>query len=143
MSCPSSIRHWDSNPRPLERESPPITTRPGLPPNSEGYFTRPLVTLASSRTTDAGSPLIPPVAAVLYTLNHVCTYQSDQIWRFIGLWGNFLKPLATINLPKSPTFLGNFYKGVKIYHFSSEIIFGTTFIDIWQFFSGYTVTDTT
>ena len=30
--CPSSIRRWDSNPRPLERESTPITTRPGLPP---------------------------------------------------------------------------------------------------------------
>ena len=35
----------------------------------------------------------------------------------------FLKPLATINLPKSPTILGNFCKGVKIYHFSIEIIF--------------------
>ena len=32
MSCPSSIRCRDSNPRPLECESPPITTRPGLPP---------------------------------------------------------------------------------------------------------------
>ena len=31
---------------------------------------------------------------------------------------------ATINLPKSPTFLGNFYKGVKIINFSSEINFG-------------------
>ena len=30
MSCPSSIRRQDSNPRPLERESLPITTRPGL-----------------------------------------------------------------------------------------------------------------
>ena len=29
---PSSIRCRDSNPRPLERESLPITTRPGLPP---------------------------------------------------------------------------------------------------------------
>ena len=29
--CPSSIQCWDSNPRPLGRESPPITTRPGLP----------------------------------------------------------------------------------------------------------------
>ena len=38
--------------------------------------------------------------------------------------GNFLKPLVSINLPKSPTFLGIFCKGVKIYHFSSEIIFG-------------------
>ena len=38
--------------------------------------------------------------------------------------GNFFKPLATINLPKSLTFLGNFCKGIKIYNFSSEIIFG-------------------
>ena len=38
--------------------------------------------------------------------------------------GLLLKPLATINLPRSPTFLGNFCKGVKIYPFSSEIIFG-------------------
>ena len=30
--CPYSIWCWDSNPRPLERESPPITTKPGLPP---------------------------------------------------------------------------------------------------------------
>ena len=30
--CSSSIQCWDSNPRPSEHESPPITTRPGLPP---------------------------------------------------------------------------------------------------------------
>ena len=30
--CPSSIWCRDSNPRPSERESLPITTRPGLPP---------------------------------------------------------------------------------------------------------------
>ena len=30
--CPFSLRRWDSNPQPLECESPPITTRPGLPP---------------------------------------------------------------------------------------------------------------
>ena len=30
MSCPSSIKHQDSNPRPLEHESSPITTRPVL-----------------------------------------------------------------------------------------------------------------
>ena len=28
---PSSIQCWDSNSRPLERESLPITTRPGRP----------------------------------------------------------------------------------------------------------------
>ena len=37
--------------------------------------------------------------------------------------GNFLKPFATINLPKFPTFLGNFCKGAKIIHFYNEIIF--------------------
>ena len=30
--CPTNIRCQDSNSRPLEHESPPITTRPGLPP---------------------------------------------------------------------------------------------------------------
>ena len=39
-------------------------------------------------------------------------------------FGQFLRPLATINLTKTPTFLGNFCKGVEIIHFSSEIIFG-------------------
>ena len=31
--CASSIQCWDSNPRPLERESSSVTTRPGLPYN--------------------------------------------------------------------------------------------------------------
>ena len=30
--CPSSIQCSDSNPQPSEHKSPPITTRPGLPP---------------------------------------------------------------------------------------------------------------
>ena len=30
--CPSSIRRWDSNSQPSDYESPPLTTRPGLPP---------------------------------------------------------------------------------------------------------------
>ena len=53
-------------------------------------------------------------------------------------FGQLLKPLGTITLPKSCTFLGNFCKGVIIYHFSSEIIFWQLFLDIWQFFSGHT-----
>ena len=50
----------------------------------------------------------------------------SSVTRFGDLlhFGNFSKPLATINLPKSSTFLGNFCKGVYIIHFSSEIIFG-------------------
>ena len=47
-------------------------------------------------------------------------------WAIYWTLGNFLKPLATITLSKSSTFLGNFCKGVKLYHFSLEIIFGHT-----------------
>ena len=36
--CPSSIRSWDSNPRPSEHVSPPITTRPGLPPYNRNFL---------------------------------------------------------------------------------------------------------
>ena len=51
--------------------------------------------------------------------------QCDQIWRFIGLWPTFKWFWQHLhNLPKSLTFLRNFGKGVKIYHFSSEMIFG-------------------
>ena len=41
-------------------------------------------------------------------------------WAIYWTLGNFLKPSATINLPKSFTSLGNFYKDVKSYHFSSK-----------------------
>ena len=44
-------------------------------------------------------------------------------WAIFCSLCNFSKPLATINLPKSLTFLSNFSKGIKIYHFSCEIIF--------------------
>ena len=47
---------------------------------------------------------------------------------------NFLKPLATLNLPKSLTFLGNFGEGVKIYHFSGEIIFGQLLLTFGDFY---------
>ena len=36
--CPSSIRCRDSNSQPSEREYPPITTRPGLPPSKLWIF---------------------------------------------------------------------------------------------------------
>ena len=49
------------------------------------------------------------------------------VWPELAIFctlGTFLKPFATINLPKFSTFLGNFCKGAKIIHFSNEIIFG-------------------
>ena len=51
-----------------------------------------------------------------------CSVWAD--WAIFCTLANFLKPLATINMPKVFTFLGNFCKGVKIYYFSSEIILG-------------------
>ena len=43
--CPSSIWCRDSNPRPLERESLPIATRPGLPPLH--YYSYPCCSILS------------------------------------------------------------------------------------------------
>ena len=43
-------------------------------------------------------------------------------WAIYWIFGKFLKSLATINLSKSPTFLFILCKGVKVYHFSSEIL---------------------
>ena len=43
-----------------------------------------------------------------------------SVWPDLAIFctlGDFLKPLATIILLKSPIVLGNFCKGVKIYHF--------------------------
>ena len=64
-------------------------------------------------------------------------FDMQAVWPDLAIYwtlGNFLMPLAPINLPKSPSFLGNLCKGVKIYHFSSGNHFGATFIDIWRFF---------
>ena len=51
-------------------------------------------------------------------------------WAIYWTLGNFSKHLATIVLPKLPTFHGNFV----IFHFSSKIIFGQVFIIICNFF---------
>ena len=51
-----------------------------------------------------------------------CSVWPD--WAIYWTLGNFSKPVATMNLPKSPTFFSNFCKGVKILNYSSEIIFG-------------------
>ena len=55
-------------------------------------------------------------------------------WAINWTLGNFLKSLATIKLPKSPTFFGSFCKGVKIYHLFSEIIYGQLLKTFGNFF---------
>ena len=55
-------------------------------------------------------------------------------WAIFYTFGNFLKPLATTNLPKSLTFLGNFCKGVKSYHFLVKSILGNFYRHLVNFF---------
>ena len=55
--------------------------------------------------------------------------------------GNFSKPVATIILPKLLTFLYNCCKGFKNFHFSCEIIFWATVIDIWRLLTCHTAHD--
>ena len=57
-------------------------------------------------------------------------------WAIYWTLGNFSKPKATINLPKSSTFLGDFW-GLKSLIFLVKS-FWATFIDTWRFFSGHT-----
>ena len=61
--CPSSIRCRDSNPRPLERESLPFTTRPGLPLEI----------------------LINSLWALIITLANILTRNLQSMWTFFKL----------------------------------------------------------
>ena len=56
-------------------------------------------------------------------------------WEIYWTLGNFLNPLAAINLPKSTTFLGNFCKDVIFMVFlPSEIVFGQLLLTFGDFF---------
>ena len=98
--CPSSIRCRDSNPRPFKHESPPITTRPGLPPFGviieRNFF----------------ALIVLDFTCFVHSLVKVC-----PVWAIFHTLGNFSKPGA-IN---HQHILGNLCKGVKIFHFTREI----------------------
>ena len=75
--------------------------------------------------------------------NHlsIWSHWSQSVWSDWAIYcilGSFSKPVATIILPKSPTFLGNFCQGLKIFNFSSEIIFGQLLKTIGRLFTGHT-----
>ena len=57
--------------------------------------------------------------------------QCDQIGQlFKAICKNYFAQIVHI--------FGNFCKGVKIFHFSSAIIFGQLFTDTWRHFTGHT-----
>ena len=64
----------------------------------------------------------PPFSTHYFYVCHFQPVRPD--WAIYWTLGNNSKPVATLILPKLPTLLGNFCKVAKIYHFSSEIIFG-------------------
>ena len=68
-----------------------------------------------------GTVIDDVVVCTIFQLNNIRLWPD---WAIVCTLGNHSKPVATIIFPKSPTLLGNFYKDVKIIHFSSEIIFG-------------------
>ena len=62
---------------------------------------------------------------------------SETVWPDWAIYwtlANFLKPLATINLPKSSTFLRIFCKVVKIYHFQVKSFLGNFYRHLVIFF---------
>ena len=83
--CPFSIWCWDSNSQPLEHETPPITTRPGLPLNTENLF-----------TTPAAIHLLRP------HLHHSLSFQSRRMKmkKSLNFAGN--KKFQKINLAENP-----------------------------------------
>ena len=59
--------------------------------------------------------------------------QCDLFGRFIGLWATFQILWQHLVCHKSPTLLGNFCKGVKIFNFCNEIIFGHILLTFGNF----------
>ena len=85
-------------------------------------FFLPISAWSSKKRARRKKRFLRDVSTSLFT-KKACRSQYDQIRRFFTL-GNNSKPVATIILPKLHSLLGNFCKGVKIIHFSSEIILG-------------------
>ena len=65
-----------------------------------------------------------------------CDALSWTVWPDLAIYwtlDNFLKPLTTTILPKPPTFLGNFCKGVKIYNFLvKSFLLGIRWFFFWS-----------
>ena len=64
--------------------------------------------------------------------------EKNTDWAIYWTLGSFLKPLATINRPKSPIFLGYFCEGVKIGHFLVKSFLGNFYRHLAIFVSGQT-----
>ena len=124
MSCPSSIQHQESNPRPLRHELSPITTRPGLPPTpidskffwgqkqtqmvNSGF--KPVANLRNilplqtvelySRQISNYCNTLTIVARMFYKIGH-WSYKMEGAYKSTGLWALGLLEPMTFNIPKN------------------------------------------
>ena len=63
----------------------------------------------------------------LWSVVKISKHNLRSVWPYLAIYrtlGNFSKPLTLINVPKSPTFLGNFWKGGKIFMFLVKSFLG-------------------
>ena len=89
--------------------------------------------------------ILPPMVSVLCLPRALIQFSTDQptayvvssVTRFGDFFctlGDFLKRLATINLPKSHTFLGNFVKVSKSFIFLVKSFLGNFYRHLAIFF---------
>ena len=80
--------------------------------------------------------LIQSLHTLMFTMSLHTSGPVCPDWAIFWTLGSFSKP----NLPKSPTFLGNFCKGVKMFYFCCDIILGNIYrllaIFFWSHCSG-------
>ena len=100
--CLSSIQCWDSNPQPLEHESPPITTSPGIPPKILNIlsvaFQLSHHEADNCRQISFSQLTIFSVTRFGYLLNFPLT---NVLTRVAQKFGNFLGILKTVLLNKN------------------------------------------
>ena len=86
MSCTSSIWRQNSNPQPLELESSPITTRPGLPPFLE-IFNGPFL-----------SALLPNNNYVIIVYLYVVVIIDHLLFMYLGISNSDIKNISSFKL---------------------------------------------
>ena len=123
----------------------PLNSNLYLPTYQRSYvhsyvLSQPLVikfNLQTYNETECSIKIEPKTSFVFYFMMFRCSnLEVWPDWAIYWTFGHFSKPLGILILPKTPTFLGNFCKGVKIFNFSSEIIFN--FYRHLAIFSGHT-----
>ena len=85
--CPSSIWCWDSNPRPSGDESPPITTRPGLPPKPGPSFK--LTIFDKLESNLATCPAIETLERSSSLWRRTGTEHGPTVWPSTWPWSEF------------------------------------------------------